>query len=297
VACSIDRGWLPHLAAMLHSLLEHERSEVRVHVLAADLGEQSVADLTAMTEQMGGRLELHRPALEQVAGMPTFVPPVLWFRAFIAETLGDLDRVLSLDTDLLFMGPIRYLWRTEIGDNLLAAVAGVFPGADWGNRHCEPLGIRPDAYFNTGVMLLDLERMRREDLAGRISDFCRSHAKVLPPESLNGADWRTIYDAARERPDIMWNPEQDVTNAVVAGRWRELHPRWNCMSQVGWRPLSDEVYGSTAVEEALTNPAIRHCEGPGPAKPWHPDAEPEAARIYRSHRDRTPWPVAREPVA
>jgi lipopolysaccharide biosynthesis glycosyltransferase len=289
VACSVDEAWIPHLAATLHSLLEHEHEPVRVHLLAHALTDETVARLERMVTECGGTLGVHAPPIHRISALPDYVPAALWSRVYVAELLSGVDRVLSIDSDLLFAGPVDDLWRTRLRGPLLAAVANVMPGADWGRRHCAPLGVRPEQYFNTGVALLDLERMRREGFASQVEAFCRAHDDLVPPASLKGAHHEEINRAARERPELMWNPEQDVTNAVVAGRWRALHPRWNAMLAVAWRPLSDELFGAEAVEEALTNPVIRHFEGP--VKPWHPDAESAAAALYRRHRDRTPWPM------
>ena len=40
---------------------------------------------------------------------------------------------------------------------------------------------------------------------------------------------------------------------------------------------------------------VRHFEGVGEDKPWHPDADPEARELYLSHRNRTPWPIGEDP--
>ncbi len=289
IACSIDEGWLPHLATTLHSLLTHEPTPVHVHVLAAELGDDDTEALTTMTAELGGELSIVTPELEAVRAMPDFISPVLWYRTFVAETLTELERVICMDTDLLFTAPVRELWETDLGESLLGAVATVFPGQAWGDRHCASLGLRRDQYFNNGVALMDLERLRRDRTSDKIAEFALSHLHLLPPEELREATGEEFIAHAREHPEQLLIPEQDATNAAVAGRWLRLHPRWNCMHQVARRPLSDEVFGAAVVEQALAAPAIRHFEGPDAAKPWHPGAEPSAHALYRTHRQRTPW--------
>ena len=56
---------------------------------------------------------------------------------------------------------------------------------------------------------------------------------------------------------------------------------------------SVEVFGSRAVAEARTNPAIRHFEGPGPNKPWHYMCDRPLRDAYLLHRRQTAWPRLR----
>jgi hypothetical protein len=73
----------------------------------------------------------------------------------------------------------------------------------------------------------------------------------------------------------------------------KLHPRWNSQLlfhrfNIRTAEITDEV-----VSEACERPAIRHFEGPGHSKPWHPEADRDDAALYWAHRNQTPWPTER----
>jgi lipopolysaccharide biosynthesis glycosyltransferase len=131
----------------------------------------------------------------------------------------------------------------------------------------------PEVYFNAGVLLMNLEEMRRDGRTPALLDYGIENAPRL--------EWR----------------DQDALNVVLGERRLELHPRWNLMNSVLLFPSAVEVFGSEALEEARTSPAIRHFEGPDANKPWHYLCDGDLRELYLEHRRATPWPrVRREGV-
>src|SRR4029077_14814785 len=79
----------------------------------------------------------------------------------LPQLLGDLGRVLYLDSDLIVTGPLDELWSTDLVAHPLAAVTNpLYPGMS--TAFFRVLGLPTEtAYFNSGVMLIDLEDWRR----------------------------------------------------------------------------------------------------------------------------------------
>ena len=159
------------------------------------------------------------------------------------------------------------LWEVDLSGHFLGAVTNVFERHRL-DRPAE-LGLAgPGAYFNSGVLLLNLDEMRR---AGSTEALARH---------------------ARERAaELLW-PDQDTLNVVLGARRLELAPRWNAMNSLSF-PWSDRVYTPALVEEALRKPAIRHFEGPAANKPWHYLRLQPSRELYFEHRRETPWPDVR----
>jgi lipopolysaccharide biosynthesis glycosyltransferase len=270
-SCAADGAYAPHSAAMLDSVLEHAGGlDVSVHYLHGPGFPGRTAELIeGMVNGRGGSIAFTSIPDERVEGLPTMafegVPSSLWYRVFLAELLPEVDRVLYLDADTIAVDSLAPLWETELGDHYLAAVTNVFMREHAGRA--ERLGLSgPEAYFNTGVMLLNLELWRRDGLAGAICDYARANS-----ERLGWAD-------------------QDTMNILLGERRLRLHPRWNVMNSVVGFPWAEEVFGAEAVAEARANPGIRHFEGPSVNKPWHPGCERAMRDLYLEHRRRTPWP-------
>jgi lipopolysaccharide biosynthesis glycosyltransferase len=223
-----------------------------------------------MVERSGGAISFLGVPDQRVAGLATrdIFPASHWYRVFLPELLPDLPRVLYLDADLIVLEPLRPLWEVDLAGNDVAAVTNVFQRDHVGRL--DLLGLpAPEAYFNTGVMVMDLERMRREGRVREVLDY-----------------------GLANREKLFW-PEQDAMNVVLWRRRLPLHPRWNCMNSVINFPWSREVLGVEAVEEARRRPAIRHFEGPSINKPWHYLCEWEGRELYFQHRSQTPWPSYR----
>jgi lipopolysaccharide biosynthesis glycosyltransferase len=269
LACAADERYVPHSAAMIHSVLAHgDGADVHVHYLRGPAFPAAVMDpLREMVEGAGAAISFPCIPDEDIAGMPTMdrIPSAMWYRIFLPELLPGVDRVLYLDADTIAVDSLRPLTEMDLSGCYVAAVTNVL------ERHYlhrpAALGLRgPQTYFNSGVILMNLELMRR--------DGCTEALREC---------------AIGRRAELQW-PDQDALNIVLGPRRRPLHPRWNCMNSVLAFPWAVEVFGADAVEEARRNPAIRHFEGPGFNKPWHYLADPATRETYMEHRRATPWP-------
>lgn len=272
IACAVERDYVPHSAAMLLSALDNRAgAEVLIHFMhPPELPAGQREALAAMVEREGGRVSFVEVADEAVAGFPIvgFTRKATWYRVFLPELVPEADRVLYFDADLVVLDDLSRLWDTELGDHLLAAVTNLHQWDHAGRP--EAIGLPEGVeYFNAGVMVLDLARMRAEGTSAELREFIRANAKRL--------EWR----------------DQDALNLVLGERRLALHPRWNVMSSVLLYPWAEDVFGAEAVREARAKPAIRHFEGPSINKPWHYLFAHESREAYLSLRRRTPWPQVR----
>jgi lipopolysaccharide biosynthesis glycosyltransferase len=263
IACAADGDYVPHGAAALHSLLEQVDGAARIHLLQGPgVTAEDQSHLSEMVESHGGQIHFIPVPADLCAGLPDVWSrgKVTWYRIFAADLLPDVDRALFLDLDIIVLGSLRALWETELGDRYLAAVTNVLSPID--GKRLVRAGFDPRAYFNAGVMLMDLERLRQD----QCGDAMRRYALT---ERL-----------------LLW--DQDALNAVLGPHRLALHPRWNCMNsffEFGW---SEKFFGPGEIEEAKSDPAIRHFEGP--AKPWHYLGDRASVELYAKHRRQTPWP-------
>jgi lipopolysaccharide biosynthesis glycosyltransferase len=272
VACAAEGEYVIHSAAMLHSLLAcNPPGSVVIHYLhGPELSSRTRSQLQDMVVRSGGEVNFWEIPGSWCDGLPTegFTRTATWYRVFLPELLPDVARVLYLDADVLVIDPVAPLWELDMSTKLVAAVTNVLDPQSVDRP--TPLELAgPDGYFNAGVMVLNLDLMRRENSSRALYDYGRAHADELA--------WR----------------DQDALNVILGGSRLPLHPRWNCMNAILVFPWSAEVLGADAVAEAVEQPAIRHFEGPGPYKPWHYLCEREWRDLYRHHRRGTPWPHVR----
>jgi lipopolysaccharide biosynthesis glycosyltransferase len=271
VACAAEgEAYVAHAAAMLHSVLTHGDA-VEAHFLHSTRFDPAWGDaIAAMFDREGGSIRFHPIDDERVAGLPVteYFTSAMWFRIFLPELLPEAGKVLYLDADTLAVDSLAPLWETDLTGHWLGAVTNVFQE----NHRERPfeLGLPSrDVYFNSGVLLLNLEEMR------------------------SGGCTKALCELATDRADELAWPDQDALNLVLGERRLPLHPRWNAMNSIlEWESAVD-VFGDDAVREARERPGIRHFEGPTLNKPWFRGCERDLRELYFRHRAATPWPDVR----
>ena len=272
VSCSVD-AYIPHSAALLSSVLDHRGDdELVVHYLhGPEFPRDATGRLAGMFRDVdGAELVFHEIEPERVAGLgaPDYFSTANWYRIFLPELVPEADRVLYVDTDAVLADELRLLMTTDLGDCYLGAVDNV--RLPWLDDRAAQLGLPAgQRYFNSGVLLMNLAAMRRDDAA------------------------KAVLDYARAEGDRLYWVDQDALNVVLGDRRLSLHPRWNAMNAILAFPAGVEAFGAEAVEEARRRPGIRHWEGPATNKPWHYEFAFDDRELYFRYRAAGPWPRVR----
>jgi lipopolysaccharide biosynthesis glycosyltransferase len=189
-------------------------------------------------------------------------------RFFLPDLLPELNRLIYLDADTLCVSSIQPLWDLDLAGRPLAAVGNVT--APYMRERIVNLGLRdPLRYFNSGVLLMDLDLMRRRD------------------------DASDLMACIRSQGDGMLWVDQDALNLVFEDAWCALPPRWNAQNSLWfWSEWARDVFPDEDLHEARTDPAILHFEGPSLAKPWHYLCRHPYTAQYRRVLSQTAWPAA-----
>ena len=270
IALATNRAYLPWCATAIRSCDRSTLDRPLVfHVF--HLGDLTAVDQRAaasvVTEHATVRYHPVEPAA--LEGLPSKGEALggytSWIRVLLPDLLPDVDRATYLDADILAVDSLAGLADVDLDGAPLAAVANIVEPAM--HAHVRALGIDdPTRYFNAGVLVMDLARMRAEATTEEVRRFVSVQRGGLP--------W---FD-------------QDALNVVCAGRWRALHPRWNVQNSLwAWGEWAIEVHGAARRDEALADPAIVHFEGPSICKPWHYLCQHEFRDRYRAELAATPW--------
>lgn len=174
----------------------------------------------------------------------------VYFRLLATEVLPkELEKVLYLDSDLVVIGSLHELYNLDISEYALAA---------WGHPIVSTkkrLEMQSDRYFNSGVMLINLQAWRCDQIALRACDFVKKH------------------------PQKIKFPDQDALNKIVDGNFLHLPQKWNA--------LVDLSTGQSQVNEET---AIAHFVGS--LKPWQAWCFNPAKKIYWTYLRQSPWSKA-----
>lgn len=177
-------------------------------------------------------------------GFPVSPSAIYKFR--LPQIFHGLNRIIYMDGDLIVRGDLTSLWEQDLDGFYVAAVSDRHAHFFKHKTLSERIGYPHADYFNSGVMLLNLELMRKDCVTEKLFDY-----------RLNG------------RNDFM---DQDALNVVLGVHARFLPLRFNtiatCVRYSDAEHLN-RYYPDTHVssrEEACSSALIYHYASG--AKPW-----------------------------
>lgn len=261
-----DDHYAPYAATTMVSALENIAlpSAVRVTLLTPSMSEENKHNIYGLARKYGAqaRIIVKRDIDVNSEYLDRFgVASIL--RLFMHEHFSpECKRVIYLDCDMVVLDNLEEIWNVSLGDNIVAAVRDISGDP---NEHAN---IETSLYFNSGLIVVDLQRWREQDVAGLSMKYFMQHAGKLN------------------------YPDQDALNHVLAGQWYELEPKWNLQSStyaaLNTKPMHLALL-LPALEEALRDPSIIHYTGH--IKPWHAISQHPLKDIFRSFSHLTPWPL------
>ena len=255
VYSSNDRGCL-QLGVAIHSLLTSARAgaSYRIHVLSDGISaanRKRLEELVARA-QAGHRLQFIEVAeilAEHDLPVNAAWPAVAWARIFIPEILHEEHRVLYCDIDTLICRELTELESLDMQGMAVGVVLEEVSAAHSAFNARLSIPLECPGYFNSGVLLMDLDVFRRDRLVQKILDY-----------------------AASLRQQLIC-PDQDALNGALCDRLIRLHARWNwhdgltrSLLQPSASRLCLQGTGLQEQLEAALFPGILHYQGAH--KPW-----------------------------
>jgi lipopolysaccharide biosynthesis glycosyltransferase len=219
---------------------------LRVHVLD---GGVSPASKRALTTGLEGRAEVvFYEVRNQMAWTGLFSRDVshlndsVLLRLQMGEVLpSQLTRVIYLDVDVLVHGDLSTLWSWPLDGRPVGAIRDRFMPSG-SPTLAEVLQRRKgyviDRYFNSGVLVIDLEAWRDQGIG------------------------EAVRAVITERGQELRFPCQDTLNYALVDNWHELPSAWNYL--VGKRC---PIPGTATALRILASDGIVHFIGG--TKPWH----------------------------
>ena len=192
---------------MLCSLINNNPGEsVRVWLLHSAIPPEELQALGDWCAARGAALtplQVDRSAFRD-APVSRQYPQEMYYRLLAPRLLPEsVKKVLYLDSDILVLNPMRALWDMDLQGHAFAAAShsGVFAVMNGVNR----IRLNTDHdYYNSGVMLMDLDKAREIVRPEDVFACVRDHAAelVLPDQDV----FNFLYGAhTLPLPDAVWN--------------------------------------------------------------------------------------------
>ena len=210
VFASNEKGVLP-LSLALWSLLTKaaDSTTYDVCVLSDGISTESQERLQEIVTSIHSRHRLSfidaEPVLnEKIEKKYSFyLPRSAWSRIFIPDLIPYAKRALYVDIDILVCDDCAPLFELDMQDAALGVVyeSASYEGCEINKRLDIPASC--PGYFNSGVLLMNLDVFRRENLSEHIMNTAAKYSGKLVAM------------------------DQDALNAALYDRVIRLHPRWN----------------------------------------------------------------------
>ena len=257
---TLDENYLPHLQVLLTSIHASNPGErMTLYLVHSGIPKEKLSTLEAQCALCGMELRPVTVDSKLFEGAPVTkqYPQEMYYRLLAAQLLPEgLHRVLYLDPDTLVINPLRPLWETDLGGNIFAAASHKGKTELVAGINQVRLGTE-SKYFNSGVLLIDLDAARREVVPGEIFAYVERHARelVLPDQDVLNA----LYgERTLELDDAVWNYDARNFNTYLL--------------RSGGECGLDCVLGHTAI--------LQFC---GKSKPWQPGYLHRFGALYKHY--------------
>ena len=213
---TIDDSYAPFLAVALNSAIKNSDLQrgYKAIVLYQDLGADNISRLQSLqTENFKIELMPIRANMEALDDRMSnrlrcdYFTLTIYFRLFIPSMFPQYDKGIYIDSDVVLTDDIAKLFDIDIGENYIGAcndlsIADIPPLVAYTEK---AVGVNAKEYINSGVLLMNLKKMRDDDLEG--------HFLAL----LNKYHFDSIA------------PDQDYLNAMCNGKIYYLEEKWDTM--------------------------------------------------------------------
>jgi len=240
IAITIDDNYLQHACVMLKSLAANTPLKITVYCIFDNLSNKNHSVLSKAFAGSTINIVLIKfddSVLPQLPIKPNdHVSAAAFFRIWLPQILSHIKQVVFLDTDMVINGDISGLFNLNITDYPLAAVE------DLGMNDSKKATLGMSAgkkYFNSGVMVMNLEYFRQHKLTDKLAHFISSSSHLCE----------------------FW--DQDAFNAIVNGYFYSLPFQYNVQS------VFYSLQSDTRLTDAIHSPLIVHYTGGGNYKPWY----------------------------
>ena len=223
---TIDDAYAPFLGVALNSAVKNSSADrkYKAIVLHENLSDANIKKLKSLeTENFQIELTPMKANFEALDDRMSnrlrcdYFTLTIYFRLFIPAMFPEYDKGIYIDSDVVLTDDIAKLFDTDIGDNFIGAcndlsIADIPPLVDYTEN---AVGVKGKEYINSGVLLMNLKKMRECDFEGHFLNLLNTYH----------------FDSIA--------PDQDYINAMCNGKIYYLDEVWDAMPNEAKPPIKD----------------------------------------------------------
>lgn len=208
---STDDNYVPFLDVTIRSLIANASRDYKYHIVVLNTGlDSSKTDKFKELEDENFRIEFknisyaikdieHKLPIESHFGLACY------YRLFIQSLFPEYDKILYLDCDITVLGDVSELYNIDLEDNYIAGVIEnwILHSEVFSHYTKEAVGIESKDYINSGIMVMDLAKLRENKIEEQFVDL------------INTYNFNVI------------DPDQSYINYLCRGKIKYLPFEWN----------------------------------------------------------------------
>ena len=216
---TVDDNYIPFLSTTIASIVAHASDDYkyRLTIIHDGLSLESKRAVRKFQDNkkifisfFNVAVKVH--ALSVKLDVRDYYTITTYYRLFLPDLFPTISKGLYLDSDIVLLDDVAKLYFADLGDNLVGAIpdASVQLFSEFSNYVEKVLQVDHTKYFNAGILLMNLKKLREFGLERRFVSLIK----------------KVTFKVAQD---------QDVLNYLCKDRVTYLDPRWNVM------PLGEKV--------------------------------------------------------
>lgn len=260
ILVTLDSNYIFPLKVMLKSLfINNRKNSFSIYLMHSSLKDYEIEDLNDYIEKHGSKLIVVYVDDDYFKDAPTifYYTKEMYYRLLAYKLLPDnIDRILYLDPDTLIINPVDELYNTDLEGYLFAAAYhDVISFKEINKIRLNQYKIK--AYYNSGVLLMNLKLQRQR------------------------IDAQTIFDFVEKNRSKLIMPDQDVLNALYSKQIKTLDEKLYNYDVRYYRYYKLMSGGVWDMDRVIKNTVILHfC---GKKKPWKKDYNGRFHALYKHY--------------
>ncbi|MBE5736346.1 MAG: glycosyltransferase family 8 protein [Clostridiales bacterium] len=214
IFCATDDNYMPYLEVALRSLKANASNQYNyiVHVLNSGL-RSDLKEIVSRLNDDNFTVDFYNvskfvePYKKYFKNLYHFTVE-MYYRIFIEKMFPQYKKAIYLDCDITVLGDISKLFNINLGNNLVGAIPCkiIADHPVFSRYSTEVCGVEHGKYFNSGVLLMNLDKFRQEKLVEKF-----------------------IYLINTYNFDVI-DPDQAYLNVLTKGKVKILPNGWNKQS-------------------------------------------------------------------
>lgn len=240
IAYSITDNYADYCLVSIGSLLSIDHGQpVRIHILSDSFSEDLKSRFNDFVKSRNSEIQFHAISDNFTKDLKLGVwTKHAWYRICLPDILPDIQKILYVDVDIAFANSLKDLFEIDLDGYSMGACMDVKAmDSEVYNRLNLPSDYR---YICSGVLMMNLDFMRQNNVKDRILDFAKNNITKLQ------------------------SPDQDSINAVCHDSLLQLPLNYGIMDAFYRNDDFIKLYRKELVE-ASQNPIIIHYAG---CPPW-----------------------------